>query len=210
MTGRLASYGTNLLLGVLASGAGILSMSEDFWWWGGAASTVAAGLVIWVNWCRPYLRERRMRRPFRVLMVRPPGETESDMVNELTAPPDAELSIQLRIDPRLHYEQQDIVFGFVGDKDRRPVPIRALNEFIKAGKRRDQSPENSDNHFLDENDNYHIREQRFLTKSNCYRYGYLVQTREPGCYPIRLEVVTECGEGLPVNGLFLIVEARKG
>ena len=130
------------------------------------------------------------------------------MVNELEAPPDSEFSIQLRIVPLMHFEQHDVVFGFFGNRDHRPIPIRSLNEFIKTGARRERSPENDDQHFLDESDNYHIREKAYRIKPNPYRCGYLVQTREPGCYPIRLEVVTECGSGISVVGLSLTVLPR--
>jgi hypothetical protein len=130
------------------------------------------------------------------------------MVNELTAPPHSEFSIQLRIVPHETFEQYDIVFGFIGDPERRPVPLRGFNEFIKTGTRRERSPDNDDNHYIDESDNYHIRETRHLVMPNPYRYGYLVKTRAPGCYPIRLEVVTECGEGLPVKGVFLTVSEK--
>jgi hypothetical protein len=199
----------NLLLLVVAGSVIVTTPAERYWWLAPSVAAIAACLVFWVNWCRPYLREQRMKRPFRALMVGPPRPIGDRMVNELTAPPDSEFSIQMSIVPRIDYEQHDVVFGFFGDQEHRPIPIRGFNEFIKTGKRRDQSPENNENHFIDENDNYHIRETRTLTKGNAYRAGYLVQTREPGCYPIRLEVITECGDGCSMNGLFLIVEPRR-
>lgn len=182
-------------------------MGETFWWLAPALSAVTIGIIVWVNWIRPYRREQNLRRPFSVLLIRPPGQSEADMVNELTAPPHSEFSIQLRITPHLTFELYDVVFGFLGHPECRPVPLKGFNEFIKTGKRRERSPENDDNHYIDENDNYHIRETRSLVKPNPYRYGYLVRTREPGDYPIRLEIVTESGEALPINGVFLRVGA---
>src|SRR5258708_4771751 len=97
-----------------------------------------------------------MRQPCRVDLVGPGDK----MVNELHSRPDSKISVQLRIWPDLKYQQHEIIFGFIGDKATKPIPQKVLNEFIKIGRRREQSPENNENHILDANDNYHIREDR--------------------------------------------------
>jgi hypothetical protein len=201
---------TNLLLLAVAGGAIIMGKpGEDYWWLAPVISGIAVLLAVWFNWGKDWHRRRRMRKPFRLELVRPPGTSQDDMVRELLAPPDSEFSIQLRVWPLLEFDIHEIVFGFVGDQDRRPVPQRAFNEFIKIGTRRKQVPGVDDGHLIDYSDNYHIREDRAFSKPNNYTYGFLVQTREPGLYPIRFEIITDCGEALPVRGVFLSVEPRK-
>src|ERR1700730_12309386 len=200
---------TNLLLLAVAGSAAIMTTpAEQFWWLAPSMAGIAACLVIWFNWGQHKVRSFRMKRPFRLELVKR-GETDVEMVNALHAPPDAELSIQLRIWPLLQYEHHEIIFGFQGDPARRPLPKKVLNEFIKIGKRREQTPDTNENHSIDEHDNYHIREDRRLSYPNNYTYGFVVQTREPGVYPILFEVITDCGEGIPKKGAFLTVDPRE-
>jgi hypothetical protein len=183
--------------------------SDEFWFLAPVLSVVTIGLIIWFNLGQHKVRYRRMKKPFRLDMVRPPGTTPADMVNDLHAPPDSEFSIQLRVWPLLEFERHEIIFGFLGDPETKPIPRRALNEFIKVGRRREESPETNENNVIDHNDNYHIRESRHLSNPNNYTHGFVVQTREPGTYPIRFEMITDCGEGLPVKGIFLTVDSRE-
>ena len=89
------------------------------------------------------------------------------------------------------------MFGFGGDESARPFPTRV-----------EQSPADTASHFIDYDDRYHIREQVERTKANVYTYGYAVQTRAPGRYPIVIEAITDYGNGKPANKLILKVETR--
>jgi len=178
--------------------------AEQFWWLGPSVAGIAACLVLWFNWGQHKVRNLRMLKPCRVDLVGP-GNTK---VRELHAPPNAEFSVQLRVWPVLKYQQHTIAFGFIGHPDKKPVPLKAVNEFIKIGKRREQSPETNENHMLDIHDHYQIREDRHLSPPNNYTYGFLVRTREPGTYPILLEMITDSGEGRPRNSLWLTVDPR--
>jgi hypothetical protein len=103
----------NLLFLLVAIGAG-MSLSE-YAWIGVPVSLIAAGLFVWVNWGRPAVRKRRMRKPYYAFFVMPPDETEKDMVTDLHVPPDSEVSVQLRLRPLLHYQHHEVIFGFIGD-----------------------------------------------------------------------------------------------
>jgi hypothetical protein len=184
----------------------VATPAESYWWLAPVISGIAVFLAVWFNWGKDWRRSRRMKRPFRLDLVRPPGKTPADMVNELHAPPNSEFSIQLRVWPLLPFEIHEIVFGFYGEQDQRPVPKHASNEFVKIGKRREQHPEIDEGHSLDRSDNYHIREDRHFSNPNNYTYGFIVQTREPGVYPIRFEMITDCGYAFPVKGAFLTVD----
>ena len=116
--------------------------------------------------------------------------------------------MQLRMTPRFHFKQYEVVFGFLGNQSARPLPIKVVNTFIAQGLRREQSPDDTETHSISHKGNYHIMETRERTKPNVYAYGFLVRTREPGRYPIRFELITDCGEGKPVEPLVLVVEER--
>jgi hypothetical protein len=186
-------------------GAMALATHERFWWLGAAVSGLAFLAVIWFQWGRDWVRTLRMRRPFTVHFTDPEGH---NAFWEMYWPADSEVLVQLRIAPKLHYTQHELIFGFVGDQRTRPFPVSVINTFIKIGKHRTQSPKYDDGHSISHRDNYHIKETRQYTYPNVYTIGFLVRTRKPGRYPIRLEVITDCGEGKPVKELVFIVEDR--
>jgi hypothetical protein len=127
---------------------------------------------------------------------------------ELHVPPHKEVSLQFRLRPTLHYRQLEFVFGFWGNAASRPVPIRVFNEFVKVGMSREQSPETNSNHYVDQNDRYHIREIVERTRPNVYTQGFIIQTKDPGRYPVHLEIITNSGEAKPKQELVIIVEER--
>jgi hypothetical protein len=88
------------------------------------------------------------------------------------------------------------------------IPAFTTSNFTLFLELREVSPANNQNHFIDENDNYHINETGDRIYPNCYAQGFLIQTRNPGRYPVRLEVITDCGEGIPTEKLYIIVEER--
>jgi hypothetical protein len=180
--------------------------AERYWWLAPSVAGFAALLVIWFNWGQHKIRAWRLRRPFNVHLTT--AEKGSEVFYEMHWPKDSEVLIQLRIKPRLHFTRHELIFGFLGDRSSRPVPIKAVNTFVKRGVRREQSPEENEQHVLDHNDNYHIAEKREWTRPNTYTVGFLVQTRRPGRYPMRLELITDGGESIPVEELVLIVEDR--
>jgi hypothetical protein len=190
---------------LLVAGVGAMATSaEEFWYLGPVISAIAACLIVWFNWGQHALRSHKMKRPFRLDIVGQPGR----MVKELHAPPDSECSIQFRIWPLLNFEQHEMIFGFIGDREKSPIPQKVLNEFIKLGRGREQSPDVNEKHSIDNSDNYHIKETRILTMPNNYTCGFIVKTRDPGVYPIRFEMITDSGESFPVSSVFLIVDPR--
>jgi hypothetical protein len=83
-----------------------------------------------------------------------------------------------------------------------------LNTFIKKGLRRNQSPETDDNQYIDYHDHYHIHDEGERVTPNVYAYGFVVQTKTPGSYPVVIQIITDCGEAVPAKRLSLVVEHR--
>jgi hypothetical protein len=206
---RDGNWAVLLLLTLFAVvGTTSVSTAEKYWWLGPLLAGVAACLVIWFNWGQHRVRMLRIRRPFDAFLTIAP-EAQGSECHELHVPPNADVFLQLRLHPRFPYKQLEFVFGFEGAKDSRPRALKVVNTFIKKGKRREQSPDDNESHYIDLNDNYHIRETAERTKPNCHAQGFLVRTKDPGRYPIRLEIITDCGESFPKRELFLIVEDRQ-
>jgi hypothetical protein len=101
-----------------------------------------------------------------------------------------------------------LIFGFKGDLSKKPELLKVFNTFIAKGKRREQSPETDENHYIDYNGSYHIRELAEIVQPTTYAYGFMIRTRTPGRYPVVLILRTDCGEAVPSTDLFLVVEER--
>jgi hypothetical protein len=166
-----------------------MAAAQEYWWLGPAVAGCALLAVIWFNLGQHKLRVWRLKRPFRA------GN-----------PCHSAVAIQIRMRPKFSYRQVHLVFGFHGDTSRRPLPQSVLNHFIKVGINREQSPKKNPSHFIDQDNHYHISDPADRSPPNVYMTGFVVQTREPGRYPVILEIITECGEGKPVQNLHVIVK----
>ena len=80
-----------------------------------------------------------------------------------------------------------------------------LNRFIKEGVDREQSPKTHSNQYIDNDDHYHIKTTADRSPPNTQALEFVVQTKDPGLYPVLLEVVTDFGEAKPTRGLYLSV-----
>lgn len=184
-----------------------MTAPQGYWWLAPLISGLALIAILWFQWGQHRFRTFRARRGFTATMVIAPeaGKAKS---REARVPANSQISIQLRMRPRLHYRQMELLFGFRGDALQRPMPLHVLNSYIKHGKRRTQSPDTNADHYIDHEDFYHIKETSERTYPNVYTLGFLVQTREPGRYPVLLEVMTDCGEAKAKKELVLIVDAE--
>lgn len=180
-----------------------MTAAQEYWWLAPVLSAIAIVIVLWFQWGQYKVRNWRMRYPFKAFLT---AAHDGNQVHVLRIPPHQDVLIQLLIYPRLHYTQTELLFGFRGDQNAKPTPVKVVNTFIKVGKQREQSPDDNEDHYIDINDNYHIRRVSERTKPNCYAIGFLVKTKTSGKYPIRLEAITDSGESLPARELTVIVE----
>jgi hypothetical protein len=178
--------------------------AQEYWWLAPVISFLALVAVIWFQWGQHEVRKLRLRRPFNAALTH--GADRADEYWSLHVPAHSEVLIQVRMRPRTSYKQLEIVFGFFGDRDKRPVAKRVLNTFIKEGANREPTPANNPNHYIDQDDHYHNSTPAERTASHVYVTGFIVQTREPGRYPVLLGIFTECGEANPHNDLAVVVE----
>ena len=185
-----------------------LGMSTGQLWLQGISiglSTAVLGVVLWVNFGRDAWRSRKMRRPFEA-RFKAAGAGDPPTCTELRVPANSEVQIDFRILPRLHYVQNEMVVGFEGEASQRPVVKSVSNLFVKEGAMRKRAPATNERHYIDYDDNYHIGERLNRIKGNHYAIGFLVETKGPGRFPVRIEAVTDDGEGKAYNRLTLVVE----
>jgi hypothetical protein len=186
-----------------------MTSAEKYWWLSPSLAAAAACLVIWFNWGQHRVRKWRLRNAFDAFLAVVPEKGEEGRLTTLAVPPHSEVEIQLRIRPRFQFRQNLFMFGFDGNERKKPRPLRVFNKFIKEGSRREQSPATNDGHHIDYGDYYHIVGERECTSPTFYAYGFIVQTREPGEYPVRIEINTGFGEAKTKTRLTLIVETRR-
>jgi hypothetical protein len=150
----------------------------------------------------PFIRRRRlMSRPFdlffnvtsadRTTLGYVHQDAEQHKTVDLTVPSHTDdLYIQLLMQTKLAFQQSELVFGFDGDNGRYPLIKYWTIGFIKVGIK-EKHPGISSDHYIDHHDRYHVVETKYRPKGNWITCGFKIQTRDPGIYRGRLEMLIE-------------------
>lgn len=178
-----------------------MAFGQEYGW---VISAAALAAIIWFQSGQHQVRAFRLKRAFHATLS--PGTDGKIEALSMSVPAHSErVVVQLRIRPRLTYRQVEILFGFDGDPDKRPLPVGVFNAFIKHGFNREQDPEKNTNHYIDHHNHYHIVQTVDRSPPNTQALGFIVDTREAGRYPVVLEIITESGEAKPYTKLYLTV-----
>ncbi len=187
--------------------------AQQYWWLAPlisfcafVVSLLALGAIVWFNWGQHRVRAIKLKRPFNAFLTYGPSDPYEYW--DLHVPAHSKVMVQVRIRPRMQYRQTEIVFGFNGDPVTRPVPLQVLNRFIKKGMNRKQDPDTTPNHYIDNDNHYHIVTTVDRSPPNTQALEFIVQTKKPGHYPVLLEVITDSGEAKPKNDLDITVVER--
>jgi hypothetical protein len=190
---------------LVAAGVTAMAAAQQYWWLAPTISGFALIAILWFQWGQHRVRAYRLRRPFSAMLLRESNSPDEFNTLHLPAHKD-EVIIHLRIRPRVSYRQTEIVFGFDGDASKRPLPHKVLNEFIKKGFNREQDPDKNQNHYIDQHNHYHIVATVDRSPPNVQAIGFVVQTRDPGRYPVVFEKIIDCGEAKSFIKLHVIVD----
>jgi hypothetical protein len=196
----------NALL-LLLVGLGIIPLTsgQQFWWLAPLIAGVGVISIVWFNYGERKLREWRMRKPYSVCFKL--GQSgDAPTAQELTVPANSEVQIDLRLRSPLQYVEHEIVASFDGRENERPQFKRVSQPFVKVGLLKNRSPEKDEGHYIDYNDSYHIKTRTDRIADEPFTLGFLVQTRNPGRYPIEILATTDAGKARPKNKPVLIVE----
>jgi hypothetical protein len=167
---------------------------------------LAFGIIVYVNFTRPWLRRKKLLRPGSIYFVIPDKRQELEYINqdnrthivtELVLPARQRVQIQLSFEPKLHFEVIDLQFTFTGgDLEKKPRVVEYFNPFVRVGKRRAGSPANDESHYINQEYGYHIRESRIFSVNNTVAYGYWIETLDPGTYTASMVFVGDEVEGI--------------
>lgn len=176
---------------ILAMFGGILA-----WPWSMIAVIIGFGtfcMILYVNFIRPKLRRRKLRKPARAFfiipkMIRQCDYAEQEMeeehkVKQVVLPTNSEIVIHLVYTPRLVFQTKEVAFGcevLTGDP-RKPAPIEYDNPFILQGRNRVvPGPDNAD--YIDIDGNYHATQDKTWSVGTDRAYAFKMRTSGPGTY----------------------------
>jgi hypothetical protein len=176
-----------------------------------AAVLSAAVLISYlaVEFVRPSIRRRKLKRPCDVTFVIPADrdsqlceyavlDDDWHLTKTITVPAHKDIHLELRLVPRLNFIESEFAFGCDGDAklDTKPFAVESFSSFVDRGKAKKGSPETNDNHYTDRHLYYHIKRNEQRSVGQHYIAGFLVRTREPGIYRAEVEVTNERRQGL--------------
>jgi len=191
--------------GVAALGVPVSSEHQWVTWViSGAALLVSGaglGVLIWKQVANPWVRERQMKEPYNAYFRR---DDSGSGPSELNVPAHSTVQIQVNRHVTVTHTEHELIFGFEGGA--KPLPQSWRNIFVSVGRTSAVDPKESETHSIDDKGNYHIKEDHTRVQGNDYTAGFMVQTRAPGRYPIRLVTISDAGESRPSNQLALVVQ----
>ena len=129
---------------------------------------------------------------------------EQHLLEEITLPSNTKCQIEIRIRPRISYEENMFGFGFLGDANDIPIPKGRFSNFVKEGNKY-SSPDKDEGHILTEKLRYHIQHSYVRRKHIVVATGFIVETRSVGDYPILITFSSDLRDGGPRQNLVLHV-----
>lgn len=192
---------TLLLLAFLGIFWGTISMPETYQALGPIISALILVIIVWLNFIGPLVSRKRSQKPFKIYFL----DNDYERVESHDADKNSEIDIQLRMIPHFNISGQEIVFGFYGGEDEKPIPISTFEKFIKIGSRRTESPDSNPDHYRDIKGFYHTPKTRSYAKGTVYALGFRVKTHKPGKYKLFLRILRSDGESQPKNEITLNV-----
>lgn len=109
-------------------------------------------------------------------------------VDRIVIPAHSEIPIQLAMRPRVSFEETELYVGCEGDDGNRPRITQYFNSFIVRGKHKEDTPETNDNHYVDSDGYYHMRERRTRVKEETYVTGFMLRAYSQGKYEFRVRI----------------------
>jgi len=188
------------------------------WPWSMIAAVTAVIVLLsycFVEFVRPMVRHRRLKRPCRVhFVVREHDKVPTNYLiqdedrhwlNDLVVPANSEIDIEVGYSPKLTFYEESIIFGCRGSDPNKPVPIKRFVNFIKRG-RREWDPDTDDMDKVYLSDHYHWETGKWRNVGTHWVFGFRMQTFAPGTYDVSLSFVTNERQGVADRNLRIIVE----
>jgi len=168
----------------------------------------ALGVLVYVNFLRPLIRRRRLKKPCEMFFVittsgrRILGYVQQDndnehLVNELVLPVNSTLVIEILLTPKMHFHSTELVIGMDGGAsvEARPVINKYLNRFVAWGKGQEETPDTNPQHYRDHHGHYHTRSSMSYSVGTDRATGFEITTRQPGDFSVLAMFIGDEVEG---------------
>lgn len=165
---------------------------RDVAFWGSLASIIVLLILVYVEWIRPRLRDRKLKWPVKghfTIRQTPDSDIEPHHVQTLVLRSHSATEIEIGIHARTVFHAREVIFGFKGNRDAKPVVTGRARQFVKSGNLPDQT------YYVDHADWCHAVIDRDFNRGTHIVMGFAVQTRQPGRYEVQLSFVTDEIEG---------------
>jgi hypothetical protein len=173
------------------------------WPWPTIIAGAALAGFLWVNFGRPWKRQRALKSPCMVHFVLRPEypahnyvlhDTERHHVMQLALAPNSEYEIEVGFFAKVSYKETEIVFGCEGAGEP-PYAVEWIDSFSDSGEVKRYRPGEHEGHSLDIHKFYHRRAPRVRNRSTHFVNGFRLLTRTPGRYRACFGFLTEEDEG---------------
>src|SRR5579864_2445127 len=132
------------------------------------AAVIALGVLIHINFVRPNVRRRRLKKPVKAVFLIPSKiqrdcdfvlqDERTHLVKSIIVPPNHDIIIDLRFEPRMFFTTSEVAIGCDGDISKIPYVTEYHNEFIKQGEGKIVVPGPGNRHYVDWHIFYHYKE----------------------------------------------------
>jgi hypothetical protein len=171
---------------------------------------VSLGTYVLKEFIGPGLRKLSLRWPVRAFFVITSldrfelkyamQDEEEHFTKELVLPAHTgDLLLHFSLVARLDFTQSHVELSFEADPQRKPLIHYYFHPFIKVGPPatpRERKPGEVKGHYIDYHDNYHIDEIRHKAKGQETTYAFMISTREPSLYRLKISVAADGVDGV--------------
>jgi len=179
-------------------------MPVEIWVIGVAITTIGVLIAVWVNFVRPFLRNRKLRRPCEVhFVIRPESKNTNYVLHDdrrhhtrvLVLPAYSELEIEIGLRATVSFKETEFVFGCDGQEEAKPYAKQWIDRFSATATKNTWTPGEDDGHSLDIHKFYHRRKEVYRNTGTHYVNSFLLVTRSPGKYTTYISFLTDEMEG---------------
>jgi hypothetical protein len=177
----------------------------------------AFSVLIWVNFIRPHLRRRRVRRPGNVFFIVPAKEhhgcdyaIQDDCehhISTIVLPANTVVTVDMIFQTSVYFNFAELSFGCDGVLTEKPYAIEYLNRFVEIGDGKNVIPGKGNKHYIDKYHYYHLRDEpRHMSVGVTRALAFKIKTGAPGSYRAHVFFFGDEVEAEASNILMLVEE----
>jgi hypothetical protein len=203
----------NLAVAFGISGAIILGAQTN---WPVASVCIGALILlvsIYINFMKPWWRNYRVKHPGKIHLLITAAHLadihyakqndQEHRIKELVLPAHREAYVQLLMpSPKITLHLTGLSFGFQGNNNEKPEPLKYAPLFMPGRERIPKGPEGDQ---IDFHRYYQMKVDSWINQREPYTIGFLVQTKDPGAF--RAELILRSTEGVAYSFYKVKVES---